>query len=76
MRPWKRKGIVQEFQRIAQVYDVDILAGIESFLKILRLQARGNQFLEGQLVAAFAAAARALLWSRLRDRPDKDGASA
>jgi hypothetical protein len=54
VRSRQREGIGQQFQRVAQVYDGDILPDIDLFLKILQLYARGNQFLESQLVAADA----------------------
>src|SRR5580698_1661312 len=41
----QREGIVQQLQRMAQVYDIHILAGIEPFPQFLWLQARGSHFL-------------------------------
>ena len=42
----QRKGVGDQFQRMAEINDVDLLAGIELLLQLLGLQAGGDELLE------------------------------
>ncbi len=51
----QRKRIGQQFQRVAQVDDISLLAGIELALQFLRFQTRGYKFLDDHAAADDAA---------------------